>query len=125
MDMELQAIRTAVEAIAREAGAAVMQFYDQPHQETTKANIYDVVTEGDKASEAVIVRALHEAFPQYPIHSEEGGGGADNASADYTWHVDPVDGTTNFANNIPFFSISIALAARDLAPVVGIVYHPV
>ncbi len=124
--MDLQAIRTAVEAVAREAGAEVMQHYNQPHQETIKANIYDVVTEGDKASEAVIVRQLQDAFPQYPILSEEGGGAdAGSASADYAWHVDPIDGTTNFANNIPFFSISIALAARDLTPVVGVVYNPV
>ena len=98
--MDLQAIRTAVEAIARQAGAAIMPFYDQPHQETIKSNIYDVVTEGDKASEAVIVPALHAAFPEYGIMSEEGAGEA-NAAAEYAWYVDPIDGTTNFANNIP------------------------
>ena len=124
--MDLQAIRAAVEAIARQAGAAVMQYYDQPHQETIKGNIYDVVTEGDKASEAVIVPALRALFPAYPIISEEGGGGGDRRdAAEYAWYVDPVDGTTNYANNIPFFSVSIALAARDLVPVVGVVYNPV
>ncbi len=123
--MDFQAIRAAVEVIAREAGAAAMQFYDQPHQETLKETIYDVVTEGDKAAEAVIVRQLHDQFPQYPILSEEGGGAGGSNAADYFWHVDPIDGTTNYANNIPFFSISIALAARNLAPVVGVVYNPV
>ncbi len=77
--MDLQAIRAAVEAVAREAGAAAMQFYDQPHQETLKETIYDVVTEGDKASEAVIVRLLRDQFPQYPILSEEGGGAGGSA----------------------------------------------
>ncbi len=126
MSLDLQAIRVAAETIARQAGTAVMQYYDQPHHETIKANIYDVVTEGDKASEAVIVKALREQFPQFPIHSEEGGGaGTDDPSAEYVWYVDPVDGTTNFANNIPLFSISIALAARDLSPVVGVVFNPV
>ncbi|MFN8564697.1 MAG: inositol monophosphatase family protein [Anaerolineae bacterium] len=123
--MDFQATRTAVEGIARQAGAAVMQYYGQAHHETIKSNIYDVVTEGDHASEAVIVPALRDLFPAYPIISEEGGGGDDNASAEYAWYVDPVDGTTNFANNIPFFSVSIALAARDLTPVVGVVYNPV
>jgi myo-inositol-1(or 4)-monophosphatase len=123
--MDLQTARTAVEDIALQAGAAVMQYYGQAHQETTKSNIYDVVTEGDHASEAVIVPALRALFPDYPIISEEGGGGGDRASADYAWYVDPVDGTTNYANNIPFFSISIALAARDLNPVVGVVYNPI
>ena len=123
--MDLQAIRSAVEAIARQAGAAVMQFYDQPHQETMKSNIYDVVTEGDKASEAVIVPALRAAFPQYRIVSEEGGGSDTDAAAGHAWYVDPIDGTTNFANNLPFFSVSIALADRNLVPVVGVVYNPV
>ncbi len=123
--MDLQAIRAAVEAVAREAGAAVMQFYDQPHQETLKDTIYDVVTEGDKASEALIVRRLHELFPEYAILSEEGGGAGGTREAEYIWHVDPIDGTTNYANNIPFFSISIALATRTLTPVVGVVYNPV
>ncbi|MEP7292481.1 MAG: inositol monophosphatase family protein [Chloroflexota bacterium] len=123
--MDLQAVRAALEEIAYNAGEAVMQFYDQPHAETIKANIYDVVTEGDKASEAVIVPALQKLFPDYPIVSEEGGGGKNNTSAEAGFYVDPVDGTTNFANNIPFFSVSIALAARDLTPLVGVVYNPV
>jgi myo-inositol-1(or 4)-monophosphatase len=123
--MDLQTIRAAVEGIARQAGVAVMKYYGQAHQETTKSNIYDVVTEGDHASEAVIVPALRVLLPAYPVISEEGGGGGDSADAEYAWYVDPVDGTTNYANNIPFFSISIALAARDLTPVVGVVYNPV
>lgn len=123
--MDLQAMRVAVEAVARAAGAAAMQFYNQPHQEVIKSNIYDVVTEGDKASEAVIVPGLRALAPQYPIVSEEGGGGAFDADAAYAWHVDPIDGTTNFANNLPFFSVSIALADRDLVPVLGVVYNPV
>lgn len=123
--MDLQATRSAVEDIARQAGVAVMQYFGMAHHETIKSNIYDVVTEGDHASEAVIVPALRALTPAYPIVSEEGGGGGDNAAAEYAWYVDPVDGTTNYANNIPFFSISIALAARDLVPVVGVVYNPV
>lgn len=123
--MDLPATRTVVEGIAREAGAVVMQYYGQAHRETTKSNIYDVVTEGDHASEAVIIPALHDLFPTYPIISEEGGGGGGSADAEYAWYVDPVDGTTNYANNIPFFSISIALAERDLTPVIGVVYNPV
>lgn len=121
---DLQSIRAAAEAIAVRAGEAVMQYFDQPHEEEVKSNIFDVVTEGDKASEAVIIPALREAFP-YPIVSEEGGGGAADDAAEYRWFVDPIDGTTNFATNLPFFSISIALADRHLNPVVGVVYNPV
>src|SRR5690606_7580531 len=40
-------------------------------------------------------------------------------------YIDPIDGTTNFAHNLPFFSISIALADRNKRPLVGVVYNPV
>jgi myo-inositol-1(or 4)-monophosphatase len=123
--MDLQTLRASLETVARDAGAAVMQYFDQPHQEIIKSNIYDVVTEGDKASEAVIVPALRALTPEIPIFSEEGGGGASDQTAEYRWYVDPIDGTTNFANNLPLFSVSIALAARDLTPLVGVVYNPV
>jgi myo-inositol-1(or 4)-monophosphatase len=124
--VDLQSIRAAVEAIAMRAGEAVMPYFNQPHQEVTKSNIYDVVTEGDKASEAVIIPALQAAFPDHAILSEEGGSGlVAVGQADYCWHVDPIDGTTNFATNLPLFSISVALADRALNPLVGVVYNPV
>ena len=124
--MDLQSIRMTVEGIVVRAGEAVMPYFNQPHQEVTKSNIYDVVTEGDKASEAVIIPALKEAFPEYAILSEEGGIGLVAVEeADYCWYVDPIDGTTNFATNLPLFSISVALADRALNPLIGVVYNPV
>ncbi|NDJ62640.1 MAG: inositol monophosphatase, partial [Chloroflexi bacterium] len=125
--MDLQAIRATATAIALRAGDVLLELYEQPHEEATKANIYDVVTEGDRAAEAVIVPALRAAFPEFAIVSEEGGGddAATVAAAEYAWHIDPVDGTTNFAHNLPHFSVSIALADRDLRPVVGVVNGPV
>jgi myo-inositol-1(or 4)-monophosphatase len=124
--VDLQNICTAAEAIAMRAGEAVLPYFNQPHQEVIKSNIYDVVTEGDKAAEAVIVAALREQYPQFGIVSEEGGAGLVPAEeAEYCWYIDPIDGTTNFATNLPLFSISIALADRALNPLVGVVYNPV
>jgi myo-inositol-1(or 4)-monophosphatase len=124
--MNLQSIRGTATGIAHLAGAEVMRFYDQPHQESTKASVFDVVTEGDKASEMVIVAALREAFPDHHIVGEEGGSyGASPEEAEYFWYIDPIDGTVNFANNIPFFAVSIAMADRELNPLVGVVLNPV
>ena len=124
--MNLQNVRATATDIALQAGAELMRFFDQPHQEATKQNLYDIVTEGDKASEAVIVPALHKAFPDHYIFSEEGGGsGAPLEAAKYRWYIDPLDGTTNFANNIPYFSVSMAMADRNNTPLVGVVYNPV
>lgn len=124
--MNLQDVRTTVEQAARAGGAAAMAYWLQPKSEQTKSNIYDIVTAGDKAAEAAIIARLSEAYPDFRIVSEEGGGadaGADDA--DYFWYIDPIDGTTNFAHNFPFFSVSIALTDRNKHPLVGVVYNPV
>lgn len=124
--MDWQAVRTTAADIAREAGAVLMHYYDRPHQETVKGNLADIVTEADPAAEAVIVSRLRAAFPDHHIIGEEGGGmGAPAAEASYFWHVDPLDGTSNFASNIPYFSVSLALAERSGRPLVSAVYHPV
>lgn len=123
--MNLNDIRRTAVAIALDAGAGLMPYFDQPHEETTKHHYNDIVTEGDKASEAIIVPALRDAFPDHHIVSEEGGGTTESGGAEYFWYIDPIDGTTNFANNIPFFCVSIGLADRAFNPLVGVVYNPV
>lgn len=125
--MDLQATRSTVSEIARAAGAVLMQHYNQPHQQNTKRTVTDIVTEGDVASEAVIIPALAQHFPTHHIISEEGGGkgiGAPAESAEYFWYIDPLDGTSNYANNIPLFTVSIGLADRNMRPLVGVVYDP-
>ena len=124
--MNLQAVRGTATGIAQQAGAEVLLHLDQPHQEAIKKSVFDIVTDADQQAEAVIVAALQAAFPNHHIVGEEGGGmGAPAAEAQYFWYIDPIDGTSNFANNIPFFSVSIAMADRDLNPLVGVVYNPV
>jgi len=125
--VNLQTVRSAAEQAALRAGEVLRPLFDQPHQEQIKSNIYDVVTEGDLAAEAAILPVLKAAFPQFGFVSEEGAAGfsGDGVGAEFLWHIDPIDGTTNFANNIPFFSISIALADQALNPLVGVVYMPI
>lgn len=126
--MELQPIRAIASHIAREAGTALMKTFDQPHQQTTKRTVTDIVTEGDTASETVILEGLRQHFPDHHIISEEGGGaGSGSAPADqaeYFWYIDPLDGTSNYASNIPMFSVSMGLADRNMHPLVAVVYDP-
>ncbi len=122
MTLDLHALRRAAEQAAYAAGQAAMRTFGSAHDETTKSGIYDIVTEGDRASEAAILPILRAHSP-YPILSEEGGG--EEFESPYAWHLDPIDGTTNYANNLPHFSVSIALADRDLVPLVGVVLNPV
>ena len=125
--MDLLAVRSMASDIARAAGAVLMEKFDQPHEQRVKKNVTDIVTEGDKASEAVILAALTHHFPDHHIISEEDGGvgiGRPPHEADYFWHIDPLDGTSNYASNLPLFTVSIALADKAMRPLVGVVYDP-
>lgn len=88
----------------------------------TKSNVYDVVTRADKESEAYIVQAILGRYPGHAILGEEGGV-MGTADSDYRWVIDPLDGTTNFSQGLPLFSVSIALQYKG-ETVVGVVYAP-
>src|SRR5689334_10225747 len=108
--VDLQAVRATVSEIARAAGAVLMEKFEQPHEETVKKNVTDIVTEADLASEAVVIPRLSAAFPDHRIVSEEGGGagfGKSAEEAEYFWYIDPLDGTSNYASGIPLFTVSI------------------
>lgn len=124
--LDLSVVRAAAEAIARKVGDGVlMRYFREGFAVMTKSTAVDVVTEADKAAEDVIVSDLTDRFPEHHIVGEEGGGmGAPVETAAYRWYVDPIDGTTNFANHIPFFSVSLALTDAQMNPLVGAVYHP-
>lgn len=107
---------------AREAGAVLRQEFDRPKKISYKGEV-DIVTESDRRSEEIIVARLREHFPGHGIVAEEGGGAA-AAGAKYCWHVDPLDGTTNFAHGYPCFAVSIGLC-EDGEPIAGVVFNPV
>jgi myo-inositol-1(or 4)-monophosphatase len=107
---------------AREAGAILRAEFDRPKQISYKGEV-DIVTESDRRSEALIVSRLRKYYPSHGIIAEEGSGVA-AADATYCWHVDPLDGTTNFAHGYPCFAVSIGLAENG-RPVAGVVFNPV
>ncbi|MEO6400451.1 MAG: inositol monophosphatase family protein [Vicinamibacteria bacterium] len=72
----------------------------------------DLVTEVDRACEAAILTRLRRSFPNHGIVAEESA--PTGADAEYIWYVDPLDGTTNFAHNYPFFCTSIGLAHNSV-----------
>ena len=73
-----------------------------------------LVTDADLASEQVILDCLRQKRPHDKIFSEEAGlSSADRSPGSAIWIVDPLDGTTNFSNNYPFFCVSIGLGIFD------------
>jgi myo-inositol-1(or 4)-monophosphatase len=87
-----------------------------------KKGAIDLVTEADTASEEIIIGIIREAFPGHSILAEESG--LDQEDEHHQWIIDPLDGTVNFAHQVPIFSISIAYAFKG-TPVMGIVFNPV
>jgi myo-inositol-1(or 4)-monophosphatase len=88
----------------------------------TKSTGIDLVTEIDQKSEQTIIACLQEYFPGHSILAEESGLTAH--ASEYTWVIDPLDGTTNYAQGLPIFAISIALRYRK-ETVLAVVYAPV
>jgi myo-inositol-1(or 4)-monophosphatase len=107
--------------IAQEAGAVLREEMERPPTINYKGD-FDLVTQADRRSEQVIVRRLQERFPQHAVAAEEGTG--KETGSDYRWHVDPLDGTTNFAHGYPCFCVSMALARRDEL-LLGVIYNPI
>lgn len=82
----------------------------------------NLVTEYDYKSERYIIDSIRESFPTHNIISEEKGSILNES--EYYWVIDPLDGTVNFANNIPIFSVSIALLKGNKI-IAGSVYQPI
>lgn len=120
--MELNQLLESAISMARSAGDVQMEYFRSSHLDImTKSNEYDVVTAADKASEKLIKEYIHEKFPGHGIISEESAD--EHADSEWRWVIDPLDGTTNFSQGLPAFSVSIALEHRREA-VVGVVYAP-
>ncbi|HWU63541.1 MAG TPA: inositol monophosphatase [Ensifer sp.] len=105
--------------IITRAGALVMEGFGQARAIEMKG-AQDYLTEFDGRCEKFLRAAIADAFPQDGFFGEEGGG-SDAASL---WVVDPIDGTANFARNIPHFCIAIAYVENGRAEF-GAIYNPV
>lgn len=91
-------------------------------QVETKSSEVDLVTEIDKLSEKYFLKVITEKYPEHIILSEEAGEQG-KEGADYRWVIDPLDGTTNYAQGLPIFAVSVALQYRR-ETVLGVIYIP-
>jgi myo-inositol-1(or 4)-monophosphatase len=106
---------------AKAAGRLIMSHFRTRFAVSYKGET-DLVTEVDIAAEKLIVSALRREFPAHIILAEEGTPGAERG--EFTWVIDPLDGTTNYAHGFPVFAVSIGLEiAGEVAW--GAVYNPV
>lgn len=112
-------LKTAI-AAARKAAQIQMGLYENLGSIDFKSE-KDVVTVADHQSEEAILEMIGSAYPSDAFLAEESG--ASGETADRLWVIDPLDGTVNYANGIPFFAVSIGLCI-DGEPTLGVVLDP-
>jgi myo-inositol-1(or 4)-monophosphatase len=120
--MDAATLRDAAAEMARGAGTILLEGYGRIHAPQRKGRI-DLVTEFDRRSEAFLLSEVARRFPGHAVLAEESGAHTVEG-APVRWLIDPLDGTTNFAHNYPFFAVSIAAESRGRL-LAGVVFDPV
>ena len=110
----------AMTEIAREAGALLMGYFHRRIGFEYKGDV-DLVTEADRASEALITERIRARWPRHDLVGEEGA--RVETGSDFRWYVDPLDGTTNFAHGFPVFCVSMALEHKG-ERIAGVIFDP-
>ena len=115
-------LRSIAETLARQAGDMALRGRKSGDvTATTKSSPTDMVTQYDKASEELITAGLAQIRADDAIVGEEGA--SKSGTSGITWHIDPIDGTSNFFFDIPMWAVSIG-AVDEHGPLAGAVYVP-
>lgn len=110
-------------AWARDAGETALAFERGPGTVKYKAG-REAVTDADTAIETMLRRRIAEVYPEDAVVGEEQGASANTPSARRVWHIDPIDGTLNYAQGLPDFCISLAVY-EDGVPLGACIHQPV
>ena len=115
---QMEELYVAIEAVNK-AGAIVREYYGKV--DAFHKSDRSLVTKADTESEHVIRDILQKKFPDYSILGEETG--RSGKESDYLWVIDPLDGTTNYTFQNPFFDVSLGLVHKN-KPIMGVVLYP-
>ena len=108
---------------AKKAGSVAMSFFQTSKYKIKDKSFNNPVTTADHQANKVIKDILFQSNSSYGWLSEETVDSDDRLANDYVWIVDPIDGTKEFIEGVPQFSISIALAHLG-EPIIGVIYNP-
>jgi myo-inositol-1(or 4)-monophosphatase len=115
-------VNIAIKA-ARRAGAIINRgSRDVETLAVTTKRHNDFVTEVDKAAEAAVIDIIRQSYPDHAILAEESGA-AGKTDAEFTWIIDPLDGTTNFIHGFPQYAVSIGITQKGVLTH-GVIYDP-
>ncbi len=112
---------------ARQAADFIAQAFDRPDERSVQAKARnDFVSDVDIRAEQMIIEAISQTYPDHAFLGEESGGaeGGNEGNAEYTWIIDPLDGTLNFIQGIPHFCVSIAVK-KDNHLEHGVIVDPI
>ncbi len=104
---------------AKEAAKIHKKHFNTDIKAQVKEKTFDLVTVADIEAEKKIVSVIRKSFPEHNILAEEGK--YDQTDSEYKWIIDPLDGTNNFSQGVPIFSVSIALTKNDEV-LIGVIY---
>lgn len=124
LDRHLKKAQTSAVHSALKAGAFLAGKFGKFRTLKEKDN-QSLVTEADQGAEKIILSALRKQFNQDHFNAEETGSSI--GDSEFRWHVDPLDGTTNFVHSFPFFCVSIGLEwirPKGSEIVMGVIYQP-
>ncbi|KFY21359.1 hypothetical protein V493_07473 [Pseudogymnoascus sp. VKM F-4281 (FW-2241)] len=122
-DINLTEIHDLLVKVAHQAGKMIMSATPQTLGSDTKKNSADLVTETDKAVEAMVTSELRTAYPEFDFIGEETYYPGQPLTDAPTFIVDPIDGTTNFVHAFPSVCISLGFTVGRV-PTVGVIYNP-
>lgn len=114
-------LQTAMQA-AKEGGGVLKKYFQSSLLERRLKDDNTLATQADEEAEKSIIEIIKKNYPDHAILAEESG--HQDTTSEYTWIIDPLDGTQNFVNGIPIFAISIALAKND-EPIVSVIFNPI
>lgn len=110
------------QTIAKQAGATILKHRFDSFSIDTKGERSNYVTEIDKKIEKEMVKKIHSEYPDHTIIGEEFG--ESRSGSEYTWRLDPIDGTSNFVHRLPHSTVALSLEDQS-GVLVGVVYDPV
>jgi myo-inositol-1(or 4)-monophosphatase len=112
-----------VQEIIKEAGYIAKRYYEKGVKSEYKSSLVDVVTVADREVNDFLVKKIREKYPEHGIISEEEKEEI-NPGAEYTWVMDPIDGTRNFAKHIAFWCTMIGITKNGV-PYIGAIYDAI
>ncbi|MDB5590185.1 inositol monophosphatase family protein, partial [Enterovirga sp.] len=115
-------ISVMTDAVMKASRSLKRDFGEVENLQVSRKGPGNFVSAADHKAEEILRSALEKARPGYGFVMEEGGviAGSDGT---HRWHIDPLDGTTNFLHGIPHFAVSIGLLREGVA-IAGLIYNP-